>query len=248
VHSPTTADFSTAGASPTQVNVTVVPPPNSTSGSTGCLIQRSPDGTAWTTVKPFSNVYTFADSGLTSGAKYWYRIQFRNAGGVAISFSPAKTEFSVPSPVVTTTSHKVRSRTPLIQGTVGTGATAVTVYVGGTGYAATLSGTTWSLTTPTQAEGSFSIYAQATMGTSLSSLSHAITLTIDVTPPAPPTNVRTKAYHNTIDLEWDPSTSSDVVGYLVYRKVGTTGSWALLTTTGVVPGTKYRDSSVSDGT
>jgi hypothetical protein len=131
---------------------------------------------------------------------------------------------------------------------VGTGATAVMVYVGGTGYAATLSGTTWSLTTPTQAEGSYAIYAQATMGTSLSSPSNAITLTIDVTPPAPPTNVRTKAYHNkTIDLKWDPSTSSDVVGYLVYRKVGTTGSWALLTTTGVVPGTKYRDSSVSDG-
>jgi hypothetical protein len=248
VHNPGTGDFKTAGASPTEIDITVTPPPNKTAGSTGCLIQHSLDGTTWTTIKAFSNVYTYSDTGLTTGTKYWYRIQFQNGDGVATAFSASRTELSVPTPVITTSSHKLRSHTPLIQGTVGSGAGVVTVTVGGTSYAATLSGTTWSLTTPSIPEGTYTVTAQAAIGTFLSSVSNSITLTIDLTPPPAPTNIRTKAYNNTIDVEWDASSGSDIAGYLVYRKIGATGTWSLLTSTGVVLGTKYRDSTVTNGT
>jgi titin len=247
VHNPGTGDFKTSASSPTQIDITVTPPPNKTSGSTGCLIQRSVDGTTWTTLKAFSNVYTASDTSLTTGTKYWYRIQFQNGNAVATSFSASRTEVSVSTPVITTASHKLKSHTPLIQGTVGSGASVVTVTVGSTSYAATLNGTTWSLTTPSIPEGAYTVTAQAAIGTYLSSVSNSITLTIDLTPPAPPTNIRTKAYSTIIDVEWDPSPSTDIVGYLVYRKIGATGTWSLLTGSGVVTGTKYRDSSLTNG-
>ena len=248
VHNPGNSDFSLLGASPTQINVTVVPPTNSTLGSTGVLIQRSTDNATWTTIKAFSNTYAYSDTGLTTGTKYYYRIEFQNGDGVGTSFSASQTQLSVPTPVITTASHKVKSHTPTIQGTVGTGATAVTVTVGTTSYPATLTGTTWTVTTPSIAEGTYTVSAQATVGTTLSSVSNTITLTIDLTAPVPPANIRTKAYSTIIDVEWDPSPTADVVGYLVYRKIGTTGTWTLLTNSGVVLGTKYRDSGLTNGT
>jgi hypothetical protein len=62
--------------------------------------------------------------------------------------------------------------------------------------------------------------------------------------------VRTIAYRNVVDVEWDPSPSTDVAGYQVYRKLPADLTWPAtpLNTTGVVLDTKYRDATVVNGT
>ncbi len=68
--------------------------------------------------------------------------------------------------------------------------------------------------------------------------------------PDPPSNVRTTAYSNTIDVEWDASPSDHVAGYNVYRKrtlPTAEPNFLLLNSSGVVLNTKYRDSTASNG-
>jgi hypothetical protein len=39
-----------------------------------------------------------------------------------------------------------------------------------------------------------------------------------------------------------------VIGYKIYRKTGAGGTWTLLNPSGVVTGTKYRDTPLTNGT
>ena len=50
---------------------------------TGFIVQRSLDNSSWTIVHttPTSNVFTFSDSGLTSGTTYYYRVSAFNGSG-----------------------------------------------------------------------------------------------------------------------------------------------------------------------
>jgi hypothetical protein len=248
VHAPVPAEISLKAVSGTQVDVTVLAPPNGTAGLTGCEIQRSPDGSAWTTIKAFSSGYSYSDTALTAVTTYYYRFKYRNGGGIETGYAAAKATITVAQPVVTTPSKKIRNQTVAVAGTVTAGVGSVRVYFNGVDKgAATVSGTTWSISVPSNAENTYSVTARAFIGATPSDDSNAATIKVDLTAPAAPTNIRTTAYNNAIDVEWDASPSPDVYGYRVYRKTGTTGTWGLLNTTGEVSGTKYRDSTAANG-
>ena len=50
----------------------------------------------------------------------------------------------------------------------------------------------------------------------------------------------------TVSLAWTASTSSDVVGYNIYRRTGTAGSYAQINTV-LDASTQYTDTFVADG-
>jgi len=112
---------------------------------------------------------------------------------------------------------------------------------------ATPAGGSWTFTTAAKPEGFYSITARSLAASIESSDSPSVSITIDRTAPSAPTNLRTTAYNNCIDLEWDASIAGDVAGYEVFRKTGASGTWTLLNTTGVVIGTKYRDATAVNG-
>jgi fibronectin type 3 domain-containing protein len=49
-----------------------------------------------------------------------------------------------------------------------------------------------------------------------------------------------------VNLSWNADNSPDVTGYNVYRRVGTSGSYARINSS-LVPATGYTDTSVTDG-
>lgn len=249
VHDAMTSEIRLKAVSTTQIDITVTAPPNGSSDLTGCEIQRSPDGSAWTTIKAFSASYGFSDQNLAPVTTYYYRIRFQNGDGLPSGYSPAKSTITVPQPVITTPDKKIRSQAIAVQGTVTAGVSSVRVYFNtvdqGT---ATLNGSAWNFTSANKPEGSYVITARAFIGATPSDESASITIQVDLTAPAAPTNIRTTAYNNAIDIEWDPSPSLDVVGYRVQRKTGPGGTWATLNTTGEVAGTKYRDTTAVNGT
>jgi titin len=250
VHDPQPTEMKLRTVSPTEIDITVNSPPNLGQGQTGCEIQHSLDnGQSWTTIKPFSSGLTFADTGLTPVQSYWYRFRYQNGDGVKTNYSLVASTLTVSEPIITTPSKKVRTQTLAIAGTVVSGVGSVHVYFNGTDKGtATLNGTAWTFSSAGNAEGTYAVTARAFIGAASSDDSDVTTLKVDLTPPAVPGNIRTTAYSNAIDIEWDASTSPDVVGYRVYRKTGTTGTWGLLNTTGEVSGTKYRDSTAVNGT
>jgi hypothetical protein len=250
IHDPLPAEISLNAVSTTQVNITVTPPPNNgTNPLTGCEIQRSPNGSSWTTIKPFSSATTFNDIGLTALATYTYRFRYQNGDGVPTLYATSAPTVLVPRPVITTPSKTIRTQTIAVAGTTVAGVSSVHVYFNGTDKGtATLTGTNWTLSSTGNAANTYTITAKAFISTTASDASPSISIVVDLTAPAAPTNIRTTAYSNAIDVEWDASTSPDVVGYRVYRKTGTGGTFTLLNTTGEVSGTKYRDSTAVNGT
>ncbi len=66
----------------------------------------------------------------------------------------------------------------------------------------------------------------------------------DVTPPSPPTNIRTVTGDNRVDLYWDPSPQSDVAGYNVYVASSYHGKYQLI---GNTDETYYVDYDAQNG-
>ncbi|HEX7897479.1 MAG TPA: fibronectin type III domain-containing protein, partial [Planctomycetota bacterium] len=89
-HDPASGDVTVAVISGTQIDVAVAVPPNPSLGTTGCEIQRSPDNVTWATVKAFSNVYAFSNTGLTANTLYYFRVRYRNGDSVATAYSAVK--------------------------------------------------------------------------------------------------------------------------------------------------------------
>jgi fibronectin type 3 domain-containing protein len=63
------------------------------------------------------------------------------------------------------------------------------------------------------------------------------------------TGTGTKAVAYTVNLSWDPSTSSGIVGYNIYRSIfgSSCGTYTKLNSS-LNPSTSYADSSVADNT
>lgn len=244
VHDPVAGDLSLLVASRFGIDIAVTPPPNPPSGLTGCEIERFTGG-AWAVIRPFSAVYTHSEGGLTPGTPYDFRFRYRNAEGAVTPFSPVRsaTTFTLPPPVITTPSKKTRNPNPNVRGTAATGETVTVFFNGLLDGTAANTGGMWTYSATAKAEG---IYTVKVYG-SLSGFSDSITIRVDLTAPAPPAEVRTTPFNNTIDVEWDPSQAADVAGYEVQRKTGTEGTWGLLNTTGLVLNLRYRDSTAVNG-
>jgi fibronectin type 3 domain-containing protein len=250
VRAPASADLVVAAASATQVDLLISPPANNPAvGQTGCEILRSTNGGPWIIIRPFAAVYTFSDTGLTAGNSYNYRVRYRNVDGHPTVFSPGSlvSPTSVPPPLITTKAKKTRNQRTLITGSAAPTATVKVYFNGILDGTATNSGGSWSYTASTKGEGTYLVTATATVGATTSPPSAGVLVKVDLTGPAAPKNVRSTAYNNTVDVEWEASTATDVAGYRVERKTGTGGTWSLLNTTGLILNTKYRDSSALNG-
>jgi hypothetical protein len=198
----------------------------------------------------------YPDASAVVGTPYFYVIRAENTpvespNSAEVTAVRTGTDVTPPNPpAITSLSRKTRDTTPSTSGTAEPGTTLL-VYSGATqvGETTTASNGTWTVANPSSlgSDGIYSIIAKARdLGGNLSGASTAIQITLDTTPPQPPTNVRTTGYHNCVDVEWTASTSVDVAGYKVERKTSS-GSWTLLNAN-LVLGTKYRDSTVSNGT
>ena len=84
---------------------------------------------------------------------------------------------------------------------------------------------------------------QAVIGKAESPLSPAVTVpTKDIFPPAVPTNVTAIQGIDTVELNWDPNTETDLKGYRVYRSVN---GGALELVAGDVEAPSYSDKKVT---
>lgn len=160
---------------------------------------------------------------------------------------------NVTPPVITTLTHKTKDTTPLVAGTSPANA-GIEVFANGVSVGTTTANGsgTWSLSTTSLLDGAYQITAKATIAPNTSQPSLPITLTIDTCPPLAPTAIYLVPQNNAVLVTWEPSLSSDVYGYHVYRKLASdpeTG-WVKLTTTGPVSAAvrKYRDTTVTNGT
>lgn len=246
IHTPLATDFTAQAVSLSQVDVVAAAPPNPGAGSTGVRFERSTNGQTWLLARDYAPGLSYSDTAVTEGNTYWYRILYRNGAGVPTAASSGKSVMVSLAPVIVTPSKKTRDSTPLIQGSA-LSAASISVYFNGVldGNAVNTNGA-WSYSATPKSEGAYTVFARATLGMA-SADSAPITVTIDLTPPAPPSNVRATSYNNTVDVEWDPSPSLDVSGYNVYRKTGLGGPWTLQNPAAVVLGSRYRDATVVNG-
>ena len=198
----------------------------------------------------------YTDTTVVPGTRYFYVVRAEISGPIESANSgevnavATGTDSTPPAaPIITSQTRKTRDTTPSTSGTAEPG-TTVRVYAGSTEIGSTsaaLNGI-WTVANPSAlgADGVYSITARATdAALNQSAASTAIQITLDTTAPATPTNIRTTAYYNCVDLEWTASTSSDLAGYKIQRKTGA-GSWTTLNSN-LVLGTRYRDSTVTSG-
>ncbi len=88
--------------------------------------------------------------------------------------------------------------------------------------------------------------SQASEGSPASGLSSGRVVTVDVTPPATPKNLRVLGGDGWVDVSWDPNSEVDLLGYDVYRRVGA-GAWAKLNDKPLAK-PRYLDQAVTNGT
>jgi hypothetical protein len=134
------------------------------------------------------------------------------------------------------------------QGTLTAGSSDITITSAawsGTGYS--LSGITFPVTLPAGQNLGFSVsFAPQAAGSAPGSVVFDSNATNSpTTETLAGTGTQQQQSQHSVALNWDPSTSQ-VVGYNVYRRIASTGSYAKLNSS-VTPATTYTDSSVESG-
>ena len=152
-----------------------------------------------------------------------------------------------PSPVAV--GSVVEGTSGTAQGTLSASGGSVTVTAASTNNSAfTISGQTWPVTIAANKSIPFTVtFSPLTTGAA----SATLTVTSNATPTtttATLTGTGTAAPTHTVSLSWNPSSSSNIQGYNIYRALYTTscGSYSKINPT-LNAGTTYTDSSVVDG-
>jgi hypothetical protein len=159
-------------------------------------------------------------------------------GAGQLSISPAAMSFGS----VAVGSNSVK------QGTLTAGTSDITVTSAawnGTGYS--LSGITFPVTVPAGQNLTFSVtFAPQVAGSAPGTVAFDSNATNSpATETLAGTGTQQQQSQHSVALNWDPSTSQ-VVGYNVYRRIGSTGSYAKLNPS-VNTATSYTDNSVESG-
>ncbi|HKR56288.1 MAG TPA: Ig-like domain-containing protein [Gemmatimonadales bacterium] len=233
---------------------------NSVAGVSGYNVYRAPVS-AGNYVKLNGALITATstvDLTVTVGTPYFYVVRSVNSSqeesvnSSEVTATPTGTDATAPAaPTISSSSRKTKDSTPSTTGTAEPGST-VFLYAGSTQIGTTTAAPTgvWTIGNPSSlgSDGLYAITARARdAALNLSPYSTAINITLDTISPAAPTGTRTTRYWNCVDVEWFASTSNDVAGYKVERKTAS-GAWTLLNTANLIHGTRYRDSTATNGT
>ncbi len=220
---PTQADFAVTATRWDQIQISVLPPPNSTDLQTGVRIERSLDGAAWALVQDFAPVYSALDSGRFQNTTHFYRITFQNRVGVPTASSLANSVSTpgMPAPVISSPAEGVvlSTQTPTVSGTSAIAGLTITLFVEGVPRGSTTSGTggSWSLPPSSpllDGQRSFTARASDALGNA-SAHSAAVLVTIDTNPPlitsaTPANGSTTGSLRPTISAAWSDAVSGVV--------------------------------------
>ncbi|KAF0245555.1 MAG: hypothetical protein FD180_1526 [Planctomycetota bacterium] len=169
---------------------------------------------------------TYTDTGLSSGT-YYYVVSAVPATGDESGYSGeiAAATTPVPAPDLSPANvRKTNADKPLVTGTSMEGWT-VQLWEDATLLGEGVAGVGGSFSFPTTislSEGPHDIRASATVpvpGSPTSVLSPPVVITIDTTPPSPPTGLTFAAGETWVDLQWKENTEADLLGYNVYRRI-----------------------------
>jgi glucuronoarabinoxylan endo-1,4-beta-xylanase len=221
---------------------------NNLSGATGYTVQRSPDGTTWTTLTSSlsSSTYTYTDSSLPQNTLYYYRV-IANNGTTYSNTSSAMTQPNAPSGLTASYSSSTLNVT-----LTWTGNSPLTDYAidystdGGntwtTRVADVASGTTnyTDTTAPDLATVMYRVRAIYGANSSVPSNTYSVTTTVL----RPPASLAAAVSGVAVKLTWsDATTTSAAVS--IERSTDNV-NWTVLTS--VAHGVQtYTDSTVSEG-
>ncbi|NGM63615.1 fibronectin type III domain-containing protein, partial [Sphingobacterium sp. SGG-5] len=146
------------------------------------------------------------------------------------------------------TDNLTSNTTPTVTGTAEAGSTVTLYDTDGTTVLGTAvaTGGNWSITSSTLSEGTHSLTAKATDAAgNVGPASSALTLTIDVTAPAAPTELTATFGNQQNVLNWTAN-GGDVASYKVYGGTSATPTTVLATVT--APATTYTHTGLTNGT
>ncbi len=265
-------NLSATSTSSSQINLSwTAPSDNGGSAITGYQIERSPDGSTWSTIvsNTGSTSTTYSDTGLSPSTAYTYRVSAINSVGVS---SPSNTASATTSSSITTTVPQP----PTGLAASATSSSAINLSWsapsdnGGsaiTGYMierSTDSGTTWSTIVSNTGSTStaysdtglapsttytYRVSAINAIGTSLPSNTSSATTSsgITATVPQPPTGLAASSTQiSTINLSWNAPASdggSPVIGYQIQRSTNG-GSWSTIVSNTGSTSTTYTDTGL----
>jgi GH18 family chitinase len=234
---------------------------NSTN-ETGFRIERSLNaGTTWELVTTTSaNVITFANTGLSSGTTYHYRVRAENATGNSAFSNTAnattQTTGTIPAaPSGLTATAASSSQIDLSWTDNSTNETGFRIE------RSLNAGTTWTLLTTTAANATtfpntglsagttyhYRVRAEnATGNSAFSNTANATTQTTGTIPAAPSGLTATAASSSQIDLSWTDNSTNET-GFRIERSLNAGTTWTLLTTT-AANATSFSNTGLSEST
>ena len=254
-----TATATPVTASTTPVGLLAAPASTSTvalswtnnlgSSATGYTVERSTNGTTWTTLTSSlsSSTYTYTDTGLTANTQYYYQVVANNNSTVDSNVAAVMT---LPPPTSLTASYSASTQDVTLNWT-GNGSSA-------TDYAIDVStngGSTW--TTETASLGSGTTSYTDTSAPDLATLEYRVRAIYGANSSAPtnvatvtttvlraPSGLTAALSGTSIALKWTDNTTTDATVQIERSTNGTT--WTIIGS--VAHGTQaYTDSTVSEG-
>jgi fibronectin type 3 domain-containing protein len=223
--------------SETDLSWTAVP------GATSYQVYRSTNSASGFTQIGTTSGTTFADTALTSGTQYWYRLVTVSAGGNSVPSASVTTATIYVAPVTLTGDFQEANDKIVLTWTASGGATSYDVQrsTDGTSYSVltNVTGTTYSDTA--MVSGATNYYrVVAKVGTSSSGTSNVVS-TFYLNNPSNLTG-SVDAVNGKVTLNWTGVTGAD--SYKVYRTTETTPTTWTAVATVTAPTTTYDDTSL----
>jgi len=243
-----------AGLTATAGNASVSLTWTASTGATSYNVYRgtASGGESTTAIATGITTAAYADSTVTNGTTYYYKVAAVNAGGTSglsneASATPALAAPAAPTGLAATAGNASVSLT----WTASAGATSYNVYrgttSGGESATAIVSGiTTTAYTDTTVTNGTKYYYKVAAVnGGGTSGLSNEASATPALAAPAAPTGLTATAGNASVSLTWTASTGA--ASYNVYRGTTSGGESATAIATGIATAA-YTDTTVTNGT
>ena len=234
-------------ASATEIDITWSAVPD----ATNYKIERSPDGTAWTTLtlNPAltSSSVRYADTGVTSGATFYYRVSAIDASGTSVASSVAHTQ-SVPGTPTLTPTVTSASQISLVWTTVANATSYILQRSTDGGFTWTGAVTQATLSYVDSNLAADTAYKYRVEANDASGSGAFSTVVGGTTLENPPTGLAANVHSGTeIDLTWSPI--ADATSYKLEKSTNAGTTWTPLVPSPALTGSSsyYADTAVTAG-